>query len=390
MKIVMIVSRFPYPLEKGDKLRAFQHLSYLKQAGHEVHLIALTDETVSEQSKAKIESFCATVHIIKLSFLNRLMNLTFSFFRGLPLQVGYFYSKRIHKLVDQSIREIKPELIYCQLIRTALYKKNFENIPGIIDYMDAFSIGTAQRLKNAPLLLKPVFQRELNKVKSFEMGSYKWFKSHLIISDQDRKNMSVPEAAALRVIPNGVDTDFFQPKNIAKTTDITFVGNMNYPPNVDASIFLVREIMPIVWKSKPDATVQLAGANPHASVMALASDKVKVTGWVNDIRDCYHISRIFVAPMRTGTGLQNKLLEAMAVKLPCITTTISFTPLHAEATKDILVGNTKEEIAGHILYLLQNPDKAELIAKSGFDFVTGTYSIRHSYQILGTVFTKTA
>jgi glycosyltransferase involved in cell wall biosynthesis len=390
MKIVMIVSRFPYPLEKGDKLRAFQHLSYLKQAGHEVHLIALTDEAVTEKSKEKIESLCATVQIIKLSFLNRLINLLFSFFRGLPLQVGYFYSKSIHKIVDQSIVEIKPELIYCQLIRTALYKKNFENIPGIIDYMDAFSIGTAQRLKNAPLLLKPVFQRELNKVKSFEMGSYKWFKSHLIISDQDRKNMSVPEAAALRVIPNGVDTDFFQPKNSAKTTDITFVGNMNYPPNIDASIFLVREIMPLVWKSKPDATVQLAGANPHTSVMALGSERVKVTGWVNDIRDCYHISRIFVAPMRTGTGLQNKLLEAMAVKLPCITTTISFTPLHAEAPKDILVGNTKEEIASHILFLLQNPDKAELIAKSGFDFVTGTYSIRHSFQILETVFTQTA
>lgn len=385
----MIVSRFPYPLEKGDKLRAFQHLSYLKQAGHEVHLIALTDEAVSEKSKAKIESLCAAVQIIKLSLLSRLINLVFSFFRGLPLQVGYFYSKSIHKLVDQTIREIQPELIYCQLIRTALYKKNFENIPGIIDYMDAFSIGTAQRLKNAPSFLKPIFKRELDKVKSIEMGSFKWFKSHLIISDQDRQNMSVPDVAALRVIPNGVDTDFFQPSDIPKTTDITFVGNMNYPPNIDASIFLVREIMPLVWKSKPDATVQLAGANPHSSVMALASERVKVTGWVNDIRDCYHISRIFVAPMRTGTGLQNKLLEAMAVKLPCITTTISFTPLHAEAPKDILVGNTKEEIAGHILFLLQNSDKADLIARSGFDFVTGTYSIRHSYQILGTVFTQT-
>ncbi len=385
----MIVSRFPYPLEKGDKLRAFQHLSYLKQAGHEVHLIALTDEAVSEKSKAKIQSLCTAVQIIKLSLLSRLINLVFSFFRGLPLQVGYFYSKSIHKSVDKTIREIQPDLIYCQLIRTALYKKNFENIPGIIDYMDAFSIGTAQRLKNAPYFLKPIFKRELDRVKSIEMGSFQWFKSHLIISDQDRQNMSVPDVAALRVIPNGVDTDFFQPSDVPKTTDITFVGNMNYPPNIDASIFLVREIMPIVWKSKPNATVQLAGANPHTSVVALASERVTVTGWVNDIRDCYHKSRIFVAPMRTGTGLQNKLLEAMAVMLPCITTTISFTPLHAEAPKDILVGNTKEEIAGHILFLLQNPDKANLIARSGFDFVTGTYSIRHSHQILETVFTKT-
>ncbi|MBK8873960.1 MAG: glycosyltransferase [Bacteroidetes bacterium] len=388
MKIVMIVSRFPYPLEKGDKLRAFQHLSYLNQAGHEVYLIALSDENVSEQSKAKIQSLCASVQIIKLSFLNRVMNLVFSFFSGLPLQVGYFYSKSIHKLIDKTIQQIQPELIYCQLIRTALYKKNFESIPGIIDYMDAFSIGTAQRLKNAPTILKPVFKRELAKVKSFEMGSFKWFKSHLIISDQDRKNMSVPDAASVRVIPNGVDTDFFQPANVPKSIDITFVGNMNYPPNIDAAIFLVRDIMPVVWKSKPEITVQLAGANPHASVAALASEKVKVTGWVNDIRDCYHISRIFVAPMRIGTGLQNKLLEAMAVKLPCITTSISFTPLHADAQKDILVGNTKEELAGHILFLLQNPDKAEIIARSGFDFVTGRYSIKHSFQTLGTVFTK--
>lgn len=122
-------------------------------------MIALTDEAVSEKSKAKIQSLCTAVQIIKLSLLSRLINLVFSFFRGLPLQVGYFYSKSIHKLVDKTIREIQPDLIYCQLIRTALYKKNFENIPGIIDYMDAFSIGTAQRLKNAPYFLKPIFKK---------------------------------------------------------------------------------------------------------------------------------------------------------------------------------------------------------------------------------------
>ncbi|MBK7970026.1 MAG: hypothetical protein IPK08_14380 [Bacteroidetes bacterium] len=94
MKIVMIVSRFPYPLEKGDKLRAFQHLSYLNQAGHEVYLIALSDENVSEQSKAKIQSLCASVQIIKLSFLNRVMNLVFSFFQWFAFTSWIFLQQK--------------------------------------------------------------------------------------------------------------------------------------------------------------------------------------------------------------------------------------------------------------------------------------------------------
>lgn len=385
MKIAVLLSRFPYPLEKGDKLRAYQHLQHLKQLGHEVHLIALTDVKVLPGHYDKIKPLCESIHIIRLTLLRRLINLLMSFVRRLPLQVGYFYSASHSKEIQKIITVLHPDLLYFQLIRTALFRKSIPDIPAVIDYMDAFATGTSQRTKNASVFLKFLYRRELRLVKRFEYGSYDWFNKHLIISIPDQKAMNVPDPSGLEVLPNGVDTGFFIARSQPVRTDVLFVGNMNYPPNVDAAQFLIHEIMPLVWKSRPQTTVSLAGANPHPSVKMLASEKVNVTGWMDDIRDAYGSSRIFIAPMRIGTGLQNKLLEAMAMNLPGITTSLSFEPLQARAGTDILVGNSKEELAGHILELLNNETLAATIAANGKAFILKTYSLHHSQQLLGEI-----
>lgn len=148
--------------------------------------------------------------------------------------------------------------------------------------------------------------------------------------------------------------------------------------------------MPLVWKIRPQTTVSLAGANPHPSVKILASEKVTVTGWMDDIRDAYRSSRVFIAPMRIGTGLQNKLLEAMAMNLPGITTTLSFEPLQAKAGSEILVGNNKEELARHLLELLNNEAFATTIAANGKAFILKTYSLHHSMHLLGKIIDSAA
>lgn len=386
MKIAVLLSRFPYPLEKGDKLRAYQHLQHLKQLGHEVHLIALSDVKVEPAHYEKVKPFCESIHVIHLSLLRRVVNLAFSFIRSLPLQVGYFYSKTHSRAIQKLIKELKPDLLYFQLIRTALFRKSNTDVPAVIDYMDAFASGTSQRTQNASVFLKFLYQRELRLVKRFEYGSFDWFNKHLIISVPDQKAMNVPDQSCLEVLPNGVDTGFFVPENKLKRSDVLFVGNMNYPPNVDAARFLIDEIMPIVWKSRPETKVTLAGANPHPSVKNRATANVTVTGWMDDIREAYSSSRVFIAPMRIGTGLQNKLLEAMAMQLPGVTTSLSFEPLQAVSGTEILVGNSKEELAAHLLELLNNDILASDIAAKGRDFILKTYSLHHSKQLLGEIF----
>jgi glycosyltransferase involved in cell wall biosynthesis len=142
---------------------------------------------------------------------------------------------------------------------------------------------------------------------------------------------------------------------------------------VNAAKFLVHDIMPIVWASIPDAKLLIAGATPDKSVKDLASGKVSVSGWLDDIRTSYAGSSIFIAPMRIGTGLQNKLLEAMSMKIPCITTSLANSALKGIPGQNLLVGDDKSELAQHIIQLLTEPETANQLAQSGYDFVMQYY-----------------
>jgi len=156
--------------------------------------------------------------------------------------------------------------------------------------------------------------------------------------------------------------------------DLVFIGNMGYPPNVNAAEYLAKEILPLVHKTKPGVTLTLAGATPHPNVLSLKSKYVEVTGFVENIREAYAKAKIFIAPMRIGTGLQNKLLEAMAVKIPSITSSLANSALEAINGEQILVGNTTEEFAAHIIKLLDDERLAEQIAENGYQFVHAKYN----------------
>ncbi len=161
---------------------------------------------------------------------------------------------------------------------------------------------------------------------------------------------------------------------------------MGYPPNIDAAHFIAKEIFPLVLKKIPAATLLIAGANPHASVKSLQSGNINISGWMPDIRESYAASRIFIAPMRIGTGLQNKLLEAMSMELPCITSPLANQALGATVNQDILVGTTAQEYADHIINLLEDPSRAREMAINGFGFVTKNFSWENSSALLEDLF----
>jgi glycosyltransferase involved in cell wall biosynthesis len=149
---------------------------------------------------------------------------------------------------------------------------------------------------------------------------------------------------------------------------------MGYPPNINAAEFLVNRILPIVTKRKPDTRLLIAGANPNMRILVLRSPQVEVTGWVPDMRECYAGARIFIAPMQLGTGLQNKLLEAMAMKVPCITSPLANQALQAKPGEEILVAETPADYAEAVLSLLNDPAFAQRIGENGNRFVMRNYN----------------
>jgi sugar transferase (PEP-CTERM/EpsH1 system associated) len=374
MRIFVLLSRVPFPLEKGDKLRAFHQIKELSKK-NEIILCALNPATKLDKQQAfsKLKPYCLSINFLDLPKHKRYWNMIKAFLGTKPIQTGYFYNKKAQKEINRLIENYKPDHLYCQLIRTTEYLRR-QNIKKTLDYQDVLSFGIKRRQRKESLIFKPIFLLEYKRLLNYEREIFDIFNNKTIISLPDRDLIPHESKDEIHVIPNGVDHSYFSPVDNKKTCDIIFTGNMGYPPNIDAAEYLVKSIMPIVWKKIPSAKVMLAGASPSRKVSALKSRLVEVTGWMDDIRDAYSSARIFIAPMRIGTGLQNKLLEAMSMKLPTITTSLANDALQASNNKEILVGDTAQELASQIINLLENQELSKLIAENGYSFVHSNHS----------------
>jgi polysaccharide biosynthesis protein PslH len=381
MKIVFITSRVPWPLEKGDKLRAYHQLKNLSKK-NKIILCAINDTKLHPEAETELKKFCEEIHIYNISKIQILFNLLRGLINGLPLQVAYFTSTSAIAKINTLIQEKKPDRIFAQLIRSAEYARYHKKIPTVLDYMDIFSKGIERRINKVNILWRWLFKIEWKRLLKYEAAVFNDFDASTIISQQDRDLLPVPFPTSVAVIPNGVDTNFFKPFPATKDYELLFNGNMNYPPNIESVIYLVEKVLPIIWKKKPTLRLLISGVSPSNEVLALQSEKVTVTGWVDDIRLSFARSKILVAPMQSSIGLQNKLLEAMAMKLPCITTSLSNNALKAIPDSQILVADSPEQFAIQIQLLLDRPEKAVQLAENGYQMVLNRFNWEQCCNLL--------
>jgi polysaccharide biosynthesis protein PslH len=375
LKILFILPRFPWPLEKGDKLRAFHFIRVLSEK-HQIHLFALSDRKVRKEDYAAILPYCDSVEVAYCSKWRIFKGLIWAGLRGIPFQVGYFFHREARGRIAALANRISPDLIFCQLVRVAHYAKG---LPGskMLDYQDALSLNQERRSQKSQGLKRIFFAWESVLLRRYEVKALSLFDHHLIISQPDKDAIAHPDREKIRVVPNGVDYEFFTADpQVVRSNDIVFTGNMSYAPNVEGAIWLAKEIMPLVREKIPGATLLLAGSSPLKTVRDLEGEGIRVTGWIPDIRDAYNSSRIFVAPMLTGSGLQNKLLEAMAMELPCITTSLANDALQARDRAEVIVADSAAGIAAAIIELLGNSDLARQISAAGHRMVRGRYCWR--------------
>jgi sugar transferase (PEP-CTERM/EpsH1 system associated) len=372
MKLVVLTSRIPYPLEKGDKLRIFHQIKHLSKT-HEICLICL-NESSDDIDTSVLKELVTELHIVPLAKWKIPFRLFFAIFHNLPFQVEYFLERKNKKKIEAIIQDFNPNHIYCQLIRTSEYVKDLFQFDKTLDYMDAFSAAAMRRAKTEKGFRKLFWKIENERVKKYERSIYDYFNQHSIITEQDRNLLAIPSNKKISIVPNGVDTGHFENSHISKKYDIVFAGNMNYPPNIAAAIFLVEEILPKLKSQFPNVTLLIAGANPSTEVQNLASDNVTVSGWMNDIREAYCESRVFVAPMFIGAGMQNKILEAMSSELPVITTTLAAEAFKEKNHSNIIEANSNFEFAKAIQYYLLNEGAQVSDGKKNRIYVEEKYS----------------
>ena len=382
MKIFVLLPRIPYPLEKGDKLRAFNQIKQLAKR-NEIILCALNDnKKVNEQDAFHaLQPYCQSINFIKITKPQIGLGLVRAFFKGLPMQCGYFYNRKAAKKVNALIAKHKPEMLFCQLLRTAEYIRHKE-IPKTIDYQDIFSYGMKRRADVASFVTRPIYNMEYRRLCRYEAAIFDDFDVKTIISAPDRDLFPHERRNEILIVPNGVDHERYHPMDREKKYDLVFTGNMSYAPNVNAVEYLANEILPIVWKTLPNVKMYIAGATPDPRVKKCANEKIIVSGWLDDIRTAYAESRVFIAPMRIGTGLQNKLLEAMSMRLPAITSPLANASLGAKPNEEILVGSNAQEMAQHIVTLLTDKEKADRLAQAGFDFTNRVYDWGKATEVM--------
>ena len=374
-RVFVLLSRVPWPLEKGDKLRAWHQLVELSKRC-ELAVFCLSDAPVSDEAVAQLQTVSSHVHVFRLRRMSIAWRMFLALFSTRPFQVHYFYQRAAARKVEAAIQAFAPDHIYCQLIRCSEYVKHIHHIPKTLDYMDAFNKGMERRASQSRGVFRWFLLTESQRLVRYENLIFDYFDHHTIISEQDQKLIYHPERKKIAVIPNGVDTGYFgYQATLTSDPVVVFTGNMGYPPNVDTAERLAKDVFPLIRKRVPNAKLLLAGADPSARVKALAQlEGVEVTGWLNDIRTAYHAGTVFAAPLRIGTGLQNKLLEAMAMGLPCVTTTLANNALQAVHNESVVIADDTEAHANAIVRLLNDPDERERIRQNGCQFVKEHYS----------------
>lgn len=373
-KLFVLAPRVPNPTEKGDKLRMRHQLEELG-SHFEIHLTCLAFGRVKPQDFEAIRPLVHTLNVERLPLIRAFLRLALAPLAKRPYQVMLYTDRWVKRRIQRRIISLQPDRIYCQMIRTSEYVKDCYSAPKTLDIMDTLSVGMAREAERAAWWKRGLLRSESRRLKLYEHRMINYFESCCIISEQDRDLLPHADRLKVHVVPNGVRTDYFDrtalPAQVPRF-DVAFCGNLQYAPNVAACQYLARDIAPAFEQlTGRSLKVLLCGASPSAAVRGLAIQKkdgapiIEVRGWVDDIRTAYLDAEIFVAPMLISTGQQNKLLEAMSLGIPCVTTPLSFNALSAAKGREILVCEDPHAFASTFEFLLNHPQDRRRIGAAG-------------------------
>ena len=366
MNILFLTQRVPYPPNKGDKLRAFHEIKFLSRK-HQITLSCLADNRRDVQYKDELKNYCQSVDIVYLpSYQSNLRSLCYLFSKT-ALSLPYFYSKELQSTVELKLRENRPDLIFVFSSSMAQYVEHVQHIPRVMDFVDVDSEKWAQYALYAKFPYKYVYQAESKRLRIYERFLAKTFQHGFLVSKKETNDFwnIVSEKAVLTAISNGVDDKMFQPSlEPYDPNTLVFTGAMDYFANVETMIYFSREILPYIQKAIPAVKVYVVGSNPSTELKKLAKkySNIIVTGYVDQVQPYVVKSAAFVAPMRIGRGINNKIIEAMAMGVPVVTNSLGLEGIQAVPGRDLFVEDSAENFARQVLQLMTDTDVRKRIA----------------------------
>lgn len=372
MKLLFLANRIPYPPYRGDKLKIFNLAKRLCKK-HELYLLTFTQTEEDKTYKSALEEIFKEVHLIHLPKWKSALNCLNGAWNPLPLQVLYFRSAAMQQTLNKLLAEHNFDAIHVQHLRMAPYLSGRKDLKRILDLPDAFSLYWERRKNVRRGVLQTMFEQlEQRRVLQYEKV-LKEYDLALVCSPEDKEYLErLHRIHNIQVLANGVDLETFKARDHDYTHNHTllFTGNMDYAPNVDAVIYFVNEVLPIIHQRFPDTRFVIAGQRPVEKVLNLAGDKVVVTGFVKDLAEMYDNASVVVAPLRFGAGTQNKVLEAMAMGIPVVCSAIGFKGLGIENGEGAIMQPEKEGFAQAVISLLSSADERRRVGEKGKEIIT--------------------
>lgn len=376
MKLLFLTSRFPFPLEKGDKLRAYYFIKHLSLK-HEIYLFAINENYPDEKSLDELRPFCKAIEVVQISKIQSIINLIKAVFqKNIPFQTAYFTSENGKRQLNQFIHQHKPDAVFCHLIRMGEYMQEIKIENSLLDYMDTFSIGMKRYAESGSLVMRIPAKIEYKRLLHYENQLFNQFKNKIIISKQDQAYIPHENNSSIAIIPNGVDADFYQGTISEKKYDLLFIGNLSYAPNIYAIKYAAEQIMPLL----PTLTLAVVGATPTEEISRLQSKNIEIVGWVDDSRDAFNEAKIMIAPMFISIGLQNKILQAMAMEIPCVISTMANNALGASPELEVLIADSPEEFKIQINRLLSDKQLYQSIKVNARNFILKNFNWTESVE----------
>ena len=414
MKILFICHRIPYPPNKGEKIRAYHTLKYLCSR-HEVHLAFLVDDKTDLNH---IETLRPMVKSLHYDFINpklKKLRSGAALLMKKPISVSYFYSASLQREIDTVLKLEDIDCILCSssptaeyVLKSKLMAHTKNETPStqssvlspqssalnqssvlspqsscssskhprlLMDFIDMDSDKWRQYAENSSLPMRWVYNHEATYLLKYESNVAARF-HHALFTSEAEKNLFLSHFAAdnIHTMGNGVDVKYFNPNHQSPLKKngrgLMFTGMMDYLPNIEGVTWFTQKILPKVQERFSDLTFYIVGNRPTPEVRHLARKKgVVVTGFVEDIRDYLAMADICIAPLRIARGIQNKVLEAMAMGKPTVCTPEALTGIPATPESEIAVASDENAFAEQIVRLLANPEEADLLGKKARGFI---------------------
>jgi len=390
MRILFLAQRVPYPPNRGDKITTWRLIERMRRK-HEVRVIAFAHDEADRAAAAHLNSIGIPTRAFDHDARAAKLRALPLFLTRQPLTLGVFGSAALQAAVDEAAAWA--DLAYAYSSSMGAFLEKHTGLARVMHFAELDSDKWRQYAQRSVPPLSWVYAREQRTLLAFETRVARAFSENVFCTPLEQQifQSAIPGASSI-VLRNGVDLAHYRPApDKARAGEIVFTGVMDYLPNVDACSFFVREVLPRVRARHESAHFTIVGSKPTPAVRALAREgEVEVTGFVDDTRKWLERASISVAPLRIARGIQNKVLEALAMGLPVVGTTSATQGIEGTAGRDFIVADGAAEQAEAIARLLDDPIQARELGRRGRAFVEAQYDWERVLEPLDTLLGRLA